>query len=41
MMFLLFVGDPAVSNLHQPALHLNYDQPAQPPSERIAYLLIT
>ncbi|MDR1483784.1 MAG: hypothetical protein LBT09_03070 [Planctomycetaceae bacterium] len=36
MIFLLFVGDPAVPSLHQPALHLNYDQPAQPFGKRIA-----
>ncbi|MDR1485508.1 MAG: hypothetical protein LBT09_11885 [Planctomycetaceae bacterium] len=37
MIFLLFVGDPAVPSLPQPALHLNNDQPAQPPGGRIAY----
>jgi hypothetical protein len=37
MMFLLFAGDPAVPNLHQPAHHLNNDQPAQPPGGRIAH----
>jgi hypothetical protein len=34
---LLFVDDPAVPNLHQPDFYLNNDQPAQPPSGRIAY----
>ncbi|MDR1484574.1 MAG: hypothetical protein LBT09_07090 [Planctomycetaceae bacterium] len=37
MMFLLFVGDPAVPNLHQPDFYLNNDQPAQPLGGRIAY----
>jgi hypothetical protein len=36
---LLFVGDPSVPILHQPAHHLNNDQPAQPVGDRIAYLL--
>jgi hypothetical protein len=30
MIFLLFVGDPAVPNLQQPDFYLNNDQPAQP-----------
>ncbi|MDR1486340.1 MAG: hypothetical protein LBT09_16170 [Planctomycetaceae bacterium] len=37
MIFLLFVGDPVVPSLHQLALHLNFDQPAQPLGGRIAY----
>ncbi|MDR1483835.1 MAG: hypothetical protein LBT09_03330 [Planctomycetaceae bacterium] len=36
MMFLLFVGDHAVPNLHRPDFYLNNDQPAQPLGGRIA-----
>ncbi|MDR1485615.1 MAG: hypothetical protein LBT09_12435, partial [Planctomycetaceae bacterium] len=37
MIFLLFVGDPSVPNLHQPDFYLNNCQPAQPPGGRIAH----